>query len=79
MANQFIEPLKGGIFAGLGSAVISGLLNFYILSFPETMWDHAVGHSIGGFCAGFCSAFIGITIFMLQQRGKHKKAEIQTG
>ncbi len=70
MRRHISEIVKGGFMAGAISAGISFLLNFYLLPFPETALDNAVGHGIGGFIAGFISAGMGITIFILHHRSR---------
>jgi len=68
MRENIGELLQGGFIAGTASAVISFLLNYYLLPFPETPLDNAIGHGIGGFMCGFISAFVGILIYMFHQR-----------
>lgn len=68
MRRKMFELLKGGLIAGIASAAISFLLNFYLLPFPATTLDNAIGHGIGGFFCGFISAFVGVMIFMLRHR-----------
>ena len=68
MRGNIIELLKGGFITGIVSAAISFLLNYYLLPFPGTLLDNAVGHGISGFMCGFLSASIGISIYMLQHR-----------
>lgn len=68
MQENIIELLRSGFIAGIASAVISFLLNYYLLPFPATPLDNAIGHGIGGFICGFISAFVGVLIFMLQHK-----------
>ena len=68
MQENIIELLKSGLIAGTASAVISFLLNYYLLPFPVTRLDNAIGHGIGGFMCGFISAFVGLLIYMLHRR-----------
>jgi len=68
MRENFIELLKNGFMAGIASAVISFLLNYYLLPFPITLLDNAVGHGVGGFMCGFISAFMGLLIYILHHR-----------
>lgn len=68
MKQDIRELLKSGFIAGTASAAISFLLNYYLLPFPATTLDNAIGHGIGGFICGFISAFMGVLIFMLQRR-----------
>jgi hypothetical protein len=70
MRQHIGDLVKGGFIAGTTSAVISFLLNYYLLPFPATSLDNAIGHGIGGFMCGFISAFVGILGYMLHQRTK---------
>lgn len=74
MQKNIIEFLKSGGLAGSISAVISFLLNYYLLPFPATPLDNAIGHAIGGFMCGFISAMIALTIYVLQHRAKEERA-----
>jgi hypothetical protein len=74
MRENFIELLKSGFMAGMASAVISFLLNYYLLPFPITLLDNAVGHGVGGFMCGFISAFMGLLIYMLHHRIRKAQA-----
>jgi len=74
MRGKINELLKSGAIAGLGSAVISFLLNYYLLPFPATSLDNAIGHGIGGFFCGFISAFIGVLVYMLHNRMKNAQS-----
>lgn len=73
--NQFSESFKGGLLAGIMSAIISGLLNHYLLPMPNSPWANTIGHSIGGFFTGFISAFIGILIYIQTHRPVEGKVE----
>jgi hypothetical protein len=68
MRGNITELSKSGFLAGTASAVISFLLNYYLLPFPVTRLDNAIGHGIGGFMCGFISAFVGLLIYMLHRR-----------
>ena len=68
MRENIIELLRSGFIAGIASAAISFLLNYYLLPFPVTLLDNAIGHGIGGFMCGFISAFVGVLIFMFQHK-----------
>ena len=68
MRDNIVELLKSGFIAGIVSAAISFLLNYYLLPFPATLLDNAIGHSIGGFMCGFISAFMGLLIYVLHHR-----------
>ncbi len=68
MRENIIELLKSGFIAGVASAVISFLLNYYLLPFPATLLDNAIGHGIGGFICGFISAVVGLLIYMVRWR-----------
>ena len=71
MRGKISEMLKSGAIAGLASAVISFLLNYYLLPFPATSLDNAIGHGIGGFFCGFISAFVGVLVYILHNRMKN--------
>lgn len=68
---QFSESLKGGWLAGIMSAIISGLLNHYLLPKPDSPW----ANTIGGFFTGFISAFIGVLIYIQTHRPIGSKVE----
>lgn len=72
MRQHIGELIKGGFMAGTISAVISFSLNFYLIPFPETGLDNAVGHGIGGFIAGFISAFMGVAVYILLHRSGNR-------
>jgi len=76
MRGNIIELFKSGFMAGIVSAAISFLLNYYLLPFPATLLDNAVGHGIGGFACGFISAFMGVLIYILHHR--MRKAQMIT-
>ncbi len=68
MRENIIELLTNSILAGGISALISFLLNYYLLPFPVTLLDNAIGHGIGGFMCGFISAFVGLSIYAFHRR-----------
>ena len=59
--------VKNGVMAGTISAAIAFLLNYYLLPFPATLLDNAIGHGVGSFMSGFISAAVGITLYMHHQ------------
>lgn len=71
MRQHIGELVKGGFIAGAASAIISFLLNYYLLPFPATSLDNAIGHGIGGFMCGFVSAFVGILSYILHHQVQH--------
>lgn len=73
MRENIGELFKSGFIAGVVSAAISFLLNYYLLPFPATPLDNAIGHGIGGFMCGFISAFVGLSIYIL-----HRLRKVQT-
>jgi hypothetical protein len=60
--------VKNGFMAGIISAAIAFLLNYFLLPFPATLLDNAIGHGIGSFMSGFISAAVGIMLYMHHQR-----------
>ena len=76
MRENIIELVKSGFMAGTVSAPISFLLNYYLLPFPATLLDNAIGHGIGGFMCGFISAFVGLLIYVLHHRMRKVQASI---
>ena len=68
MKENIGELLRSGFIAGIASAAISFLLNYYLLPFPVTLLDNAIGHGVGGFICGFISAAMGVLIFMIQHK-----------
>ncbi len=68
MRENIIELLTNSVIAGGISALISFLLNYYLLPFPVTLLDNAIGHGIGGFMCGFISAFVGLLIYESHRR-----------
>ncbi len=71
MRQHMNEIVKGGLMAGTISSIISFLLNYYLLPFPETPLDNAAGHGIGGFIAGFISACMGIAVYIVHHRSRY--------
>ncbi|HEX2995106.1 MAG TPA: hypothetical protein VHP14_09780 [Anaerolineales bacterium] len=68
MRENIIELLKNSFIAGAISAFISFLLNYYLLPFPVTLLDNAIGHGVGGFMCGFISALVGLLIYSFHRR-----------
>jgi hypothetical protein len=68
MRENIIELLTNSFIAGIVSAFISFLLNYYLLPFPVTLLDNAIGHGVGGFACGFISAFVGLLIHIFHRR-----------
>ncbi len=62
MKEKIPVALKNGLIAGLFSSAVSVLLNYYVLPFPQSILDNAIGHGIGGFFCGLISAFIAVMI-----------------
>jgi uncharacterized membrane protein YeaQ/YmgE (transglycosylase-associated protein family) len=62
--------LKNGLIGGVLSGIISALLNYSILPFPQSIQDNAIGHGFSGFFSGLISAVIAVLIYIrhLQQR-----------
>jgi hypothetical protein len=57
-----------GIMGGLFSGIISALLNYRILPFPETIPDNVIGHGFSGFFCGFISGLVGVLIYHYQHQ-----------
>ncbi len=57
------EALKGGLIGGTIGGVVSAGLNYYVLPFPDSAKDNAIGHGITGFICGLVSGVIGILIY----------------
>jgi hypothetical protein len=74
MRENIRELLKSGFIAGIVSAAISFLLNYYLLPFPATLLDDAIGHGIGGFMCGFISAFMGLLIYTFHHQMRKGQA-----
>jgi hypothetical protein len=68
MSKHISVLVKNGFIAGTISAAIAFLLNYYLLPFPATLMDNAIGHGIGSFMSGFISAAVGITVYIHHQR-----------
>jgi len=66
MKAKFGAAATNGLVGGIISGVISGLLNYYVLPFPGTPLDNAIGHAIGGLFCGFISCVIGILVYTSQ-------------
>lgn len=60
MKKSIRESAKAGFIGGALSAVISGLLGYYLIPVPLTIIDNSISHTVGGFFCGFISAFLGI-------------------
>ena len=64
-----------GLIGGSISGVISALLNYSLLPFPETPLDNVIGHGIGGFFCGCVSCVIGIMIYASQHASQTRKGK----
>jgi uncharacterized membrane protein len=64
------EAVKNGLIGGVLSGIISALLNYYLLPFPNTAFDNAMGHGFGGFFCGLISCVIGILIYASQHNAQ---------
>ena len=62
------EALLNALIAGIFSFIISALLNYYVIPFPESKIANVIGHGAGGFFSGFFSAIIGITVYVWHNR-----------
>jgi hypothetical protein len=64
MNKNIVEALKNGMAGGILGAVVSALLNYFIVPFPKSVVDNVLGHSIGGFFLRFfCRANRGFGVY----------------
>jgi hypothetical protein len=68
MRQHSFEVLKNAVLAGGFSAVISYLLNYFVLPFPVNRLDNAIGHGIGGGISGFISVCMAMAFFIIHNR-----------
>lgn len=54
--KAFISGLIGAAFG----FIFSGLINYYLLPFPETIFDHALSNGLSGMFSGFMGGFMAI-------------------
>jgi ABC-type antimicrobial peptide transport system permease subunit len=71
MKEQYREPLMAGLIGGFVGGVISGLLNYFLLPFPATPLDNAIGHGISGFFCGFVSGCVGVALYMFHNKRRN--------
>ncbi|MBN2520517.1 MAG: hypothetical protein JXB17_08435 [Bacteroidales bacterium] len=76
MNKIYFETLKISLFGGIISAIISGILNYYVIPVPDSIVGSIIGHSIGGFCCAFISSCIGILLLIKKFRNNTGKNEI---
>lgn len=79
MKEKISAALKNGLMAGLFSSVVSALLNYYVLPFPQDILDNVIGHGIGGFFCGLISAFIAVMIVLHHRQLRHPLADVKGG
>jgi hypothetical protein len=54
--------------------LISAGLNYYVLPFPHSAADNAVGHGMSGFFCGLVSGFVGVLLYARQQPARNSAA-----
>lgn len=57
------QALKGGLLGGALGGIVSAGLNYYILPFPGSSADNALGHGMTGFFCGLVSGFVGVLVY----------------
>lgn len=65
------ESIVSGLLGGIFGAIPSGLFNYYLIPFPQSLLDNAIGHSISGFISGYMAGFIGVLICLYRLK-KHR-------
>jgi hypothetical protein len=68
MKGKLAEPLKSSLIGGTICGIISALLSYAILPFPENLTDHVVGTSVGGFLCGFFAVLLHIIVHALRDK-----------
>lgn len=62
--SVFKNSLIGGVMCG----IISALLSYSILPFPENLRDHVIGTSAGGFFCGFFAVLFHIIVHVIKEK-----------
>jgi hypothetical protein len=73
MSIKIGEAVKGGIIPGIFCAVGAGLMNYYVIQFPKTLFDNGINHAITGLISAFCAGFFGLIVFMVRQSKSQKR------
>ena len=68
MKGRITEPLRSSLIGGIICGIISALLSYTILPFPENLTDHVIGTSVGGFFCGFFAVLLHIIVHALKNR-----------
>lgn len=58
--------IKNALISGVMGALISGIMVYFVIPFPETMLANVINNAMSGFISGF----MGLLIFLLQNRKK---------
>jgi len=72
MAIQIGEAVKGGVIGGIACAVVSGLMNYFVIPFPKTLLDNGINHAMSGLFSGLVTGFVGLIVFMTKQSKSRK-------
>lgn len=62
MSFESKEALLAGLIGGVIAAMMAFAVNHFLVPFPQTAWDNAVGHGISGLLSGLLSGFIGVMV-----------------
>ena len=71
---DYKEALKNGAIGGFMGFLMSAVINYYVIPFPETVLNNAVGNGISGLISGFMGGFMGILVYSKQI----KKADMES-
>lgn len=61
---MFMESIKAGVISGILGALLSWLINYFLIDVPGTVFLHAVGNGISGLFSGFFGGFFSILFFI---------------
>lgn len=70
MGPSVIEPVKSAIAGGIIGCLMCGLMNHYVVPFPETVIDNTINNGIGGLITGLIAGFMGVYMYMRKEQRK---------
>ncbi|MEV5843529.1 hypothetical protein AB0M32_16360 [Streptomyces sp. NPDC051985] len=68
-------PLWAGLVGGVMGAVMSGLLNYFVLDVPDSGAANAVNNAVSGLMSGFTAGFFGILAYLRSRASSAEPAD----
>jgi hypothetical protein len=66
------DALKQGLGGSLMGAVMSFIINYFLIPLPATVLGNALNHTVTGIISGFMGGFMGILLYFYSQRRKRR-------